>query len=54
MSFDIYMKWKLDYSLFALHVQYFLDSLEFQVIQENIHQTSTILQVVLALKSIKI
>ena len=36
MSFDTYMKWKLDYSLFVLHTQFFLDDLEFQVNQENI------------------
>ena len=35
-SFDIYMKWKLDYSIFILHIQFFLDSLEFQVNQVNI------------------
>ena len=49
MSFDIYMKWKLGYSIFILHIQFFLDSLEFQVNQENIHLTFTIMKVVLAL-----
>ena len=48
MSFDIYMKWKLDYSIFVLHIQFFLESLEFQVNQENIHQTLTIMEVVSA------
>ena len=35
MSFDIYLKWKLDYSIFILHIQFFLDSLKVQVNQEN-------------------
>ena len=51
MSFDIYTKWKFDYSIFILHIQFFLDSLELHVDQENIHPTLTILKVVLALKS---
>ena len=50
VSFDIYMKWKLDYSIFVLHINFFLDDLEFQVNQENIHLTLTMLKVVLALK----
>ena len=50
MSFDMRMKWKLDYSIFVLHIQFFLDSLEFQVNQENIHLTLITLNVVLALK----
>ena len=37
MSFDIYMKWKFDYSLSVLHFQFLLKGLEFQVNQENIH-----------------
>ena len=49
MSFDIYMKGKLDYSTFILHIQFFLDNLEFQVNHENTHPTLTILKVVLAL-----
>ena len=36
MSSDDYMKWKLDYFIFILHIQFFLDGLEFQVNQENI------------------
>ena len=51
MSFDIYLKWKLDYSLFVLHIQFFLDSLEFQVNQENVQPTLTTLKVVLALNT---
>ena len=39
---DIYMKWKLDYLIFVLHIQFFLDSLEFQVNQENLHPTLTL------------
>ena len=39
-----------EYSIFVLLIQFFLDSLEFQVNQENIHPTLTILKVVLALK----
>ena len=50
MSFDIYMKWKLGYSIFILYIQFFLDSLEFQTNQKNIHQKLLILKVVLALK----
>ena len=49
-EFWYYMKWKLDYSIFVLHIQFILDSLEFQVNQENIHLTLTILKVVLAFK----
>ena len=49
MNFNIYTKWKLDYSIFALHIQFFLDNLEFQVNQENIHPILTIVKVVLAL-----
>ena len=49
-SFYIYMKWKLDYSIFVLHVHFFLDSLESQVNQENIYPTLTILNVTLVLK----
>ena len=44
MSFHICMKLKLDYSIFALQIQFFPDSLEFQVNQENIHPTLTILK----------
>ena len=47
------MKWKLDYSIFILYIQFFLDSLEFQVNQESIHLSLTILKVVLALKAIE-
>ena len=50
MSFDIYFKWTLDYSIFVLHVQFFLDSLEFQVNLENIYPALTMLRVVSALK----
>ena len=50
MSFDICMKLKLDYSIFALQIQFFPDSLEFQVNQENIHPTLTILKDVWTLK----
>ena len=49
MSLEIYMEWKLDYSIFVLYIQFFLDSLEFQVNQENIHATLTILKVFLSL-----
>ena len=52
MSFDISMKWKLGYSVFIIQNQFFLDSLEFQVNQENIHSTLTMLKVVLTLKGI--
>ena len=52
-SFGIYMKWKLDYSIFILYIQFFLDSLEFQVNQQSIHLSLTILKVVLALKAIE-
>ena len=31
MSFDIYMKWKVGYSVFVIHIQFVLDGLEFQV-----------------------
>ena len=51
MSFDIYMKLKIYYSIFVLHIQIFLDSLEFQVNQEDIHLILNILKVVLALKT---
>ena len=50
MSFDIYFKWTLDYSIFVLHVQFFLDSLEFQVNLGNIYPALTMLRVVSALK----
>ena len=50
MSFDIYRKWKLGYSIFVLHIHLFLDGLEFQANQENIYQTLLILKVVLTLK----
>ena len=50
MSFEIYMKWKFDYSMFVWHIQFFLDSLEIQANQENIHSTLTIQKVALALK----
>ena len=36
--------------MFVLHIQFFLDNLEFQVNQENIHPTLTMLKVALALK----
>ena len=49
MSLEIYMEWKLDYSIFVLHIQFFLDSLEFQVNQEIIHATLTIPKVFLSL-----
>ena len=49
MSFEIYMEWKLDYSILVLHIQFFVDSLEFQVNQENIHATLTKLKVFLSL-----
>ena len=48
--FDIYMKLKLDYSIFVLHIQFYQDSMEFQVNQEMVHPTLTILKVVLTLK----
>ena len=44
------MKLKLDYSIFVLHIQFYQDSMEFQVNQEMVHPTLTILKVVLALK----
>ena len=47
VGFDIYLKWKLDYSIFVLHIQFF--PVEFQVNQQNIHPTLTILKFVLAL-----
>ena len=50
MSFDMEMKWKLDYSIFVLHIQFIRDSLEFQVNQENNYPTLTIVKVVLDLK----
>ena len=49
MCFYIYMKWNPDYSIFVWYIQYFLDSLEFQENQENIHPNFTILKVVLSL-----
>ena len=49
MSFDIYMKSKLDYSIWVLHIQFFLDSLEIQANQGSIHPTLTIQKVFLAL-----
>ena len=49
MSFDIYMEWKLDYSRFASHIPFFLDSVEVQANQRNIHPTLTIQKVVLVL-----
>ena len=52
MNFDIYIKQKLDYFIFVLHIYFFLDNLEFQVNQENIHPTLTILKVVLGLKGV--
>ena len=52
LSFDIYMKWKRDYSIFALDIKFFVDSLEFQLNQENIHMTLNIQKVVLALNSL--
>ena len=52
LSFDIYMKWKRDYSIFALDINFFVDSLEFQLNQENIHMTLNIQKVVLALNSL--
>ena len=51
MIFDIYIKWKLDYSLFVQFVQFFRDSLEIQANQWNIHPTLAIQKVVLALKA---
>ena len=53
MNFDIYMKWKLDYSTFVWHIQFFLDSLEIQANQGNIHPTLTMQKVVLTLKYMK-
>ena len=51
MSFDIYMKRKLDYSILVWHIQFFLDNFEIPVINlENIHLALTIQKVVLALK----
>ena len=47
MSFDIYMKWKLNYSIFLYSI--FIDSLEIQANQGKIPQLQ---KVVLALKSI--
>ena len=52
LSFDVYMKWKRDYSIFALDIKFFVDSLEFQLNQENIHMTLNIQKVVLALNSL--
>ena len=49
MSFDIYMKWKLHYSIFVWYIQFFLNSLEIQANQVNIHLTLTIQKFVLAL-----
>ena len=49
MSFYIYIKWKFDYPLFVRHIQFFLDSLEIQANQRNIHTTLTIQKVVLVL-----
>ena len=54
LSFDIYiyMKWERDCSIFALDIKFFVDSLEFQLNQENIHMTLNIQKVVLALNSL--
>ena len=41
---DIYIKQKLDYAIFVLDVKFFLDNLTFQVNQENIYLTLTILK----------
>ena len=51
MSFDIYMKWKLDYSIFVWHIQFVLDSLEIQANQGNIRPTIAIEKVVFAPKA---
>ena len=51
MSFDICMKSKLGYSILVLYIQFFLDSLEFQVNQERIYPILTIVKVALALKN---
>ena len=46
------MKWwnEMKAWLFVLNIQFFLDSLEFQVNQENIAPTLSVLKVFLALK----
>ena len=46
------MKWERDCSIFALDIKFFVDSLEFQLNQENIHMTLNIQKVVLALNSL--
>ena len=51
-NFIHYEFWYLYYSLFFVHIHFFLDSLEFQVNQENIHPTLTMLKVVIALSPI--
>ena len=50
VGFYIHTKWKPDYSLFVFHIQFVRDSLDFQLNQEKIHATLTILKVVLDLK----
>ena len=50
MTFDISMKRKPGCSIFALHIQFFIDSLEFEVIQENIHPNITKVKLVLAVQ----
>ena len=55
MSFEIYMKWKLDYFIFIRYIQFFLDSFFFvvdriQANQGNICSTLTIQKNALALK----
>ena len=47
------MAWKFDYSILALNIQFFLDSLEFQINHENIHPTLTIVKVASALTDCK-
>ena len=47
------MKRNFDYFVLVLDIQFFLDSLEFQVNQENIHLTLTIVKFVSALNDCK-
>ena len=48
-SSDIYVKSKLDFPMSVIHIQFFLDSSQFQVNWGNIHHTLTIDNVALAL-----
>ena len=42
----------LDYSILVVHIQFFLDSLEFQMNQGNIHPILTIQKVDVAFKKV--